>query len=297
MGIEIPEALGGAGAQLLPRRAGRRGALARGPVGRRARGRPEHAGHQRAAALGQPTSSRRRYLPQAGRRRDRRLRPVGGRLRQRRLRAGDARRRVRATSSVLTGRKLWITNAARGRPLHRVRDGRPGGRLQGHHGVRRRARRSRLQRRQEGRQARHPRQQHLRAAARRRAPCRGRTCWARSGKGYKVAIETLNEGRIGIGAQMVGLAQGRARPRGARTRRSASSSARPIAEFQGVQFQLARAATELEAARLLGLQRRAAARRRRAVPHGGGHVPSCSRRRWPSGWRRSPSSCSAATGS
>jgi alkylation response protein AidB-like acyl-CoA dehydrogenase len=70
------------------------------------------------------------------------------------------------------------------------------------------------------------------------------------GKGYKVAIETLNEGRIGIGAQMVGLAQGALDHALAyvKTRRQFGKA---IADFQGVQFQLARAATDLEAARLL----------------------------------------------
>jgi alkylation response protein AidB-like acyl-CoA dehydrogenase len=70
------------------------------------------------------------------------------------------------------------------------------------------------------------------------------------GRGYKVAIETLNEGRIGIGAQMVGLAQGALDHAVAyvKTRRQFGKA---IAEFQGVQFQLARAATDLEAARLL----------------------------------------------
>ena len=70
------------------------------------------------------------------------------------------------------------------------------------------------------------------------------------GKGYKVAIETLNEGRIGIGAQMVGLAQGALDHAVAyvKTRRQFGKA---IADFQGVQFQLARAATDLEAARLL----------------------------------------------
>jgi alkylation response protein AidB-like acyl-CoA dehydrogenase len=70
------------------------------------------------------------------------------------------------------------------------------------------------------------------------------------GRGYKVAIETLNEGRIGIGAQMVGLAQGALDHAVAyvKTRRQFG---RTIAENQGVQFQLARAAMEVEAARLL----------------------------------------------
>jgi alkylation response protein AidB-like acyl-CoA dehydrogenase len=69
------------------------------------------------------------------------------------------------------------------------------------------------------------------------------------GKGYKVAIETLNEGRIGIGAQMIGLAQG-ALDHAVRYTKERQQFGRPIAEFQGVQFELARAATELHAARL-----------------------------------------------
>ena len=70
------------------------------------------------------------------------------------------------------------------------------------------------------------------------------------GKGYKVAIETLNEGRIGIGAQMIGIAQG-ALDHAVRYTKERKQFGRTIASFQGVQFQLARAATEVEAARLL----------------------------------------------
>jgi butyryl-CoA dehydrogenase/short/branched chain acyl-CoA dehydrogenase len=70
------------------------------------------------------------------------------------------------------------------------------------------------------------------------------------GKGYKVAIETLNEGRIGIGAQMIGLAQG-ALDHAVRYVKERKQFGKPIADYQAVQFQLARAATELEAARLL----------------------------------------------
>jgi alkylation response protein AidB-like acyl-CoA dehydrogenase len=70
------------------------------------------------------------------------------------------------------------------------------------------------------------------------------------GRGYKVAIETLNEGRIGIGAQMIGLARGALDHAIAYTKER-KQFGKAIAEFQGVQFQLARAATELEAARLL----------------------------------------------
>ena len=70
------------------------------------------------------------------------------------------------------------------------------------------------------------------------------------GKGYKVAIETLNEGRIGIGAQMVGLAQG-AFDHTVKYVQEREQFGRPIAEFQAVQFQLAEIATEIEAARLM----------------------------------------------
>jgi alkylation response protein AidB-like acyl-CoA dehydrogenase len=70
------------------------------------------------------------------------------------------------------------------------------------------------------------------------------------GKGYKVAIETLNEGRIGIGAQMIGLAQG-ALDHSIKYTRERKQFGKAIAEFQAVQHQIARAATELEAARLL----------------------------------------------
>jgi len=70
------------------------------------------------------------------------------------------------------------------------------------------------------------------------------------GKGYRIAIETLNEGRIGIGAQMVGLAQG-ALDHAVRYIKERKQFGKAIADFQGVQFQIARAATEIEAARLL----------------------------------------------
>ncbi len=70
------------------------------------------------------------------------------------------------------------------------------------------------------------------------------------GEGYKVAMETLNEGRIGIGAQMIGTAQG-ALDHTLRYVKEREQFDRPIGEFQGVQFQLADAATDLEASRLL----------------------------------------------
>ncbi len=70
------------------------------------------------------------------------------------------------------------------------------------------------------------------------------------GKGYKIAIETLNEGRIGIGAQMLGLAQG-AWQHAIRWARERKQFGKPIGDFQAMQFQLAEMATDIEAARLL----------------------------------------------
>jgi len=71
-----------------------------------------------------------------------------------------------------------------------------------------------------------------------------------AGKGYKIAIETLNEGRIGIGAQMIGVARGALEHAIAYTKERKQFGTR-IADFQGVQFQIAQAATDLEAARLM----------------------------------------------
>jgi alkylation response protein AidB-like acyl-CoA dehydrogenase len=70
------------------------------------------------------------------------------------------------------------------------------------------------------------------------------------GLGYRVAIETLNEGRIGIGAQMIGLAQG-ALDHGVAYTKTRRQFGRAVAGFQAVQHQIARAATDLQAARLL----------------------------------------------
>ncbi len=70
------------------------------------------------------------------------------------------------------------------------------------------------------------------------------------GRGYKIAIEVLNEGRIGIGAQMLGLAQGcldQTMP----YIMQRNQFGKPVANFQGMQFQYAQAAVEIEAARLM----------------------------------------------
>jgi alkylation response protein AidB-like acyl-CoA dehydrogenase len=71
-----------------------------------------------------------------------------------------------------------------------------------------------------------------------------------AGKGYKISIETLNEGRIGIGAQMLGIARGALDAAIAYTGER-QQFGKPINQFQGVQFQLAEMATQLEAARLM----------------------------------------------
>ena len=70
------------------------------------------------------------------------------------------------------------------------------------------------------------------------------------GKGYKVAIETLNAGRVGIGAQMVGVGRG-ALDATVKYVKEREQFGKQIGDFQGVQFQLAQAKTELEASRLL----------------------------------------------
>jgi alkylation response protein AidB-like acyl-CoA dehydrogenase len=70
------------------------------------------------------------------------------------------------------------------------------------------------------------------------------------GQGYKVAIETLNEGRVGIGAQMIGVSQGALAAATAYVKER-HQFGKPLSEFQGIQFQLAQARTETEAARLM----------------------------------------------
>jgi butyryl-CoA dehydrogenase/short/branched chain acyl-CoA dehydrogenase len=70
------------------------------------------------------------------------------------------------------------------------------------------------------------------------------------GKGYKIAIETLNEGRIGIGAQMIGIARG-AWEFASKYALERKQFGKSLADFQGIQFQIAQMATEIEAARLM----------------------------------------------
>lgn len=70
------------------------------------------------------------------------------------------------------------------------------------------------------------------------------------GKGYKIAIETLNEGRIGIGAQMLGVARG-AWEYASKYAQERKQFGKTLSEFQGIQFQIAQMATDIEAARLM----------------------------------------------
>jgi hypothetical protein len=128
-----------------------------------------------------------------------------------------------------------------------------------------------LHRRQEGGQARHPRQQHVRTDPRGLPRGRRPNVLGEVGKGYKTAIETLNEGRIGIGAQMLGLARG-ALDHTIKYTKERKQFGKAIADFQGVQFQLARAAVEIEAATPERLQRRAAARCGPSVPDRSGDL-------------------------
>ena len=269
---------------VLPRGARRRGALAGGPLGRRARRRAEHAGRERAQPLGQrraegalPATAR---LPCR-----RRLRALGGRLRQRRLRADHACDRRRPTTSCSRGRKLWITNGNeadlfivfatidpaagyRGITAFIVERG-----VAGVHG------------RQEGRQARDPREQHLRAALR-RLPRAGRERARRSRQGL--------QGRD-RDAQRRAHRHRRAddRPRAGRARSHDSLHAGAPAVRQGDRRLPGRAApARARRDRARGgaaarLQRRAAARRRPAVPHRSGDVQAvriggrrARRRRW-----------------
>ena len=150
----------------------------------------------------------------------------------------------------LTGRKLWITNAAEAGLFLVFATVDPAAGYKGITVFRDRARHSGLRRRQERRQARHPGFLHLRACARRIAVLRKEYILGEVGKGYKIAIETLNEGRIGIGAQC--SASPRARSDHAlRYAKERQQFGKPIGEFQGVQFELAEMAVKVEAARLL----------------------------------------------
>ena len=137
----------------------------------------------------------------------------------------------------------------RGRPLYRLRDARSGGRIQGHHGVS-------VEKDLAGfTVGKKEDKLGIRASSTCELileDCRvpEQNVLGEPGKGYKIAIETLNEGRIGIGAQMLGLAQG-AWNHAAKYAQERKQFGKPIAEFQAVQFALAEMATDIEATRLL----------------------------------------------
>ena len=181
----------------------------------------------------------------------RRLRAVGGRVRQRRLRADDAGEggeRRGGDAYVLNGRKLWITNGNeadvfivfatinpeagyRGITAFVVERGFPGftvGKKEDKLGIRASSTCELI-----FEDCRVPKANLL----------------GEPGKGYKTAIETLNEGRIGIGAQMLGLAAG-ALEHTIKYTKERKQFGKAIAEFQAVQHQIARAAVDVEAARL-----------------------------------------------
>ena len=173
MAIEIPEVARRRGRDLLPLRPRGRSAVARRPGCRRARRRPQHAGHQRADAMGQRRDPA-TLSPAAGIPCDRRVRAVGSRLGQRRVRDDDPGGRARRRLGIDRPEALDHQRQRGGR-LHRVCQRQSGGRLPRDHGVSGRARIRGLQRGQEGRQAGHPREQHLRAGAR-RVPRAARKC-------------------------------------------------------------------------------------------------------------------------
>ena len=158
---------------------------------------------------------KRRYLPKLAGGTRRRVRAVGGGLGQRRVCADDARARVVTDGDGYVAHRPQALDHQRERGGHlpRLRDRRSRGGLPRHHRVRRRARLSRA-----SPSARRKTSSASAPAA--RASCILDDCrvpranvLGEVGKGYKTAIETLNEGRIGIGAQMIGLARGRARSR------------------------------------------------------------------------------------
>ena len=162
-----------------------------------------------------------------------------------------ASRAVRQASGdwVLNGRKLWITNAIEADLFLVFANGNPAA---GHHGVTAFV----VERESSGfTVGKKEDKLGIRASSTCELileDCRvpAANVLGEAGKGYKVAIETLNEGRIGIGAQMIGLARG-ALDQTIKYIKEREQFGKPIASFQAVQHQIARAATEIEAARLM----------------------------------------------
>ena len=281
MGIEIPEQHGGAGRHLLHVDPRGRGAGARRPVGGGARRRPEHAGQQRDPALGERRAEG-PLLPEA------RLASGSGAYALSEAGSGSdafalaCRAEDKGDHFELTGRKLWITNAAEAELFIVMANLDP---AKGYKGITSfLVERSvpGLLGRQEGGQARHPRLLHLRADPRRLPRAEGERA-RRAGQGLQDRHRDAQRGAHRHRRADGGARPGRLRARPPATRRSGSSSARPIAEFQAVQFQLAELATQIEAARLLTYN---AARLRDVGP------PSSRKRPWRSSSPRAPRSTS-----
>ena len=247
MGVEIPDQYGGSGADLLHVGPGRRGAGEGGPVGGGARGRAEHAVNNAILRWGND-AQKAKYFPLLA------SKWVGAYALSEAGSGSDAfalacRAEDEGDHYELTGQKLWITNAGeaelfivmanldpskgyKGITSFLVERTFPGftvGKKEDKLGIRASSTCELVLER-----CRVPKENLL----------------GEPGKGYKIAIETLNEGRIGIGAQMVGLAQG-AFEHAVRYSQERQQFGKPIAEFQGVQFELAEMATQIEAARLL----------------------------------------------
>ena len=189
-------------------------------------------------------------VPPAAHREDgRRLRALRARLGLRRLRARDARRAGRTAAWMLTGRKLWITNGAEAGIFVVFANADPAAGYKGITAfiVERGFKGFAVGKKED--------KLGIRASSTTELILDGCEVPAANvlgpvGQGYKIAIETLNTGRIGIGAQMIGVARG-ALDAAIAFVKERKQFGKPVADFQAVQFQLAQAATELEAARLM----------------------------------------------
>ena len=270
---------------VLPLGARGRGAVARRSVGRRARRRAEHARHQRAAALGQRRRQARAYLPKLA------ADTVGAYALSEAGSGSDAfamatRAVERGDDFVLTGRKLWITNAQRSGPLHRVRERRiptPATAASRRSSSSAASPGSRVGKKEDklGIRASSTCELLLEDCRVPRANVLGEV-----GKGYKVAIETLNEGRIGIGAQMIGLAQG-ALDHAIALHAGAQAVRQGDRRVPGRAVPARARGDRGRGGAAAGLQRGAAARRAASRSSPKRRCASCSRRRSPSARRRS----------
>ena len=250
MGIEIPEAHGGAGATLLSRGARGRGAVARRSVGRRARRRAEHAGHQRAAALGHRRISSAhacRGWPRAPSAPTRCPRPAPAATRSRCRRAPTD-----AGDGFVLDRAQALDHQRATKPTSSSSSPRvdPDGRLPRHHGVSRRARH-----RRDSRSARRKTSSASAPAApasccSRTAGCQATTSSAKSARATRSRSRRSTKGASASARRWSAWRRARSITR-SRYTKERKQFGKAIADFQGVQFQLARAATEVEAARLL----------------------------------------------